>query len=129
MTGAWWSSLKGGGGTMVRRHEDGMAVVVWWVGADTRPRKERRGRWIARACSHEGGREGKEKGGHGGDRVPFIFDMAGGGDGPRAVPHDDEAWAGVGPARRGRQRLGRGTHGRRAHRRRTTGAEIGEGGG
>jgi hypothetical protein len=32
--------------------------------------------------------------------VPFIGDMAGGGDGPRAVPHDAEAWAGVGPARR-----------------------------
>jgi hypothetical protein len=50
------------------------------TGADTRPRKERRGRRTARARAHEGGREGKEKGG--GVAVmgrPFTCDAVGGG--------------------------------------------------
>jgi hypothetical protein len=47
--------------------------------------------------AHEGGREGKEGGG--GDGAPFICDVAGVGDGPRAAPRGGEAWgAGVGPA-------------------------------
>jgi hypothetical protein len=52
--GARRSSLRGG--------NDGAVAVVRLVGADTRPRKERRGRWIARARAREGGRDGKEKG-------------------------------------------------------------------
>jgi hypothetical protein len=51
-----------GGGAMVRQHEDGAVVAVWSAGVDTRLRKERRGRRIARARAREGGREGKEKG-------------------------------------------------------------------
>jgi hypothetical protein len=55
---------------MVRRREDGVAAVVRLAGADMRPRKERRGRRIPRACTHEGGREGKEKG------APFLGNAA-----------------------------------------------------
>jgi hypothetical protein len=58
---------------MVRQHEDDAAVAVWSAGVDTRLRKERRGRRIARARAREGGREGKEKGARR-RRAPFIGD-------------------------------------------------------
>jgi hypothetical protein len=44
-----------GGATMVWRHEDSMAAAVQSAGADTRLRKERRGRWSARARAREEG--------------------------------------------------------------------------
>jgi hypothetical protein len=56
---------------MVRPCEDGMAAAVWLDGVDTRPRKERRGRWIARARAREGGRVQKEKGGMAAMRLPL----------------------------------------------------------
>jgi hypothetical protein len=43
MTGAWWSSPRGGGKTMAWRHEDGATAAVQSASVDTRPRKERRG--------------------------------------------------------------------------------------
>jgi hypothetical protein len=45
---------------------------------------------------------GERKGGHGGDGAPFIGDVAGVGDGPRAVPHDGEVWGKEGAQRGGR---------------------------
>jgi hypothetical protein len=50
-----------GGGTLVLWREDGVAVAVRLAGANTRPRKEKRGRWITQARAREGGREGKGK--------------------------------------------------------------------
>jgi hypothetical protein len=62
------------------------------AGVDTRSRKERRGRRIAQARAREGGREGKEKGGHGGNGAPIIGNTMRVGDRPRVVPHGSEVW-------------------------------------
>jgi hypothetical protein len=69
-------------------------VIVRSAGADTRPRKEGRGRQSARSHTHEGGREGKEKGG--GDGAPFICNTTGGrvGDRLQVAPRGGEAWGG-----------------------------------
>jgi hypothetical protein len=48
-------AYRGAGVTMVRRHKDSVAAAVRLASADTRPRKERRGRQIARARAREGG--------------------------------------------------------------------------
>jgi hypothetical protein len=67
---------------------------TWWHSkAAAELRWSGRGRQSARPRTHEGGREGKEKGGHGGDGAPFIGDAAGGGGWPTSGATQ---WRGVG---------------------------------
>jgi hypothetical protein len=48
------TELTEGAGAGGQWRKDGVAAAVRLAGADTRPRKERRGWQIARACTHEG---------------------------------------------------------------------------
>jgi hypothetical protein len=85
---------EGGHGELTKGGRNGGAKTTrrrWQsdrAGVNTRSRREQKEGDGVLGCTHEGGREGKERG-CGGDGVPFIGDAAGVGDADERAQHSN----------------------------------------
>jgi hypothetical protein len=88
---------RGGGGS------NGAAAIVRLAGMDTMLRKERRGDGVLGRVLVREDERGKEKGGRGGDKAPYIGDTAVGGGWATGGTMRRRGVGGMGLARHGRQ--------------------------